>query len=61
MNGEGYPDGLSGGNIPLLSRVVSVADGFEAMVSDRAYRRGMGMQRALDTLQKGAGSQWDVV
>lgn len=59
MDGEGYPDGLSGAHIPLLSRIVSVVDGFEAMVSDRAYREGMDMTRALDTLRSGAGSQWD--
>ncbi|EPR37408.1 response regulator receiver modulated metal dependent phosphohydrolase [Desulfovibrio sp. X2] len=59
MDGRGYPDGLTGENIPILSRIVSVADGFEAMVSNRAYRHGMAVSDALATLNAGAGTQWD--
>jgi putative nucleotidyltransferase with HDIG domain len=59
IDGTGYPDGLQGEEIPLLVRLLSVADGFEAMTSRRSYRSAMSMDKALATLRKGAGSQWD--
>ncbi len=59
MDGSGYPDRLMGDNIPLLSRIISVADGYEAMVSNRAYRNGLASRMAMETLLKGAGSPWD--
>ena len=58
-DGKGYPDGLKGEEIPLLARILAVADGFEAMTSDRPYRPGMSTQEALAALQEGAGKQWD--
>jgi HD-GYP domain-containing protein (c-di-GMP phosphodiesterase class II) len=52
-------DGLRGEEIPLLARVVSVADAFDAMTADRPYRRGLPMDEALKRLELGSGSQWD--
>jgi len=58
-DGSGYPDGLQGKDIPFLARIIQVADGFEAMTSNRAYQRARAATHALDILQQGAGSQWD--
>lgn len=58
-DGKGYPDGLAGEKIPLAARIVAVADAFDAMVSDRPYRKGMPREEATAILQDGAGSQWD--
>ncbi len=58
-DGSGYPDGLAGEQIPLGSRVISVCDAYEAMVSDRPYSVAMRPPRALDELRRGAGSQFD--
>ena len=58
-DGQGYPDGLRGEDIPLKARILSVADAYEAMTSDRAYRPAMTVERALATLQQGADQQWD--
>lgn len=61
FDGGGYPDGLKGEEIPLQARIVAVADAFDAMVSERPYKKGCTMQRALKVLEKGAGSQFDPV
>ena len=58
-NGTGYPIGLKGEEIPLLSRVLAVADAFDAMTSDRSYRKAYPLEKALDELRKNAGSQFD--
>lgn len=58
-DGSGYPDGLAGERIPLGSRIIGVADAFDAMTSDRVYRPAMSTADALAELQKGAGSQFD--
>jgi diguanylate cyclase (GGDEF)-like protein len=58
-DGRGYPDKLEGDDIPLASRVLGVADAFEAMTSSRLYRRGMAVEKALDELEKSAGKQFD--
>lgn len=59
IDGRGYPDGLSGDAIPLESRIILVADAFEAMTSDRPYRRGRAEAEALDDLRSHAGTQFD--
>jgi putative two-component system response regulator len=59
FNGSGYPDGLAGEAIPLDARLMAVADSYDAMTSDRAYRRGMSADQALALLETGAGRQWD--
>jgi putative nucleotidyltransferase with HDIG domain len=58
-NGEGYPAGLRGEEIPVLARVLTVADAFEAMVADRPYRRGRSHQEAILELRRCAGTQFD--
>jgi putative nucleotidyltransferase with HDIG domain len=58
-DGTGYPDGLIGDQIPLLARILSIADVYDAMASDRTYRRRMAESRILQIIQEGAGSQFD--
>ncbi len=58
-DGRGYPDGLAGENIPRLSRILSVADSFDAMITDRPYRGALMMDVAIDELQKNSNSQFD--
>jgi HD-GYP domain-containing protein (c-di-GMP phosphodiesterase class II) len=58
-DGTGYPAGLAGEQIPELARIVAVADAFDAMSSDRSYRRGMADERLDEILRKGSGTQWD--
>jgi diguanylate cyclase (GGDEF)-like protein len=58
-DGGGYPDGLAGEDIPLASRILGVADAFEAMTSSRLYRRGMAVEKALAELERSAGKQFD--
>ncbi len=58
-DGNGYPHGLKGDDIPYLARIVAVADSYDAMTSDRPYRRGLEIERVDAILRKGAGQQWD--
>lgn len=58
-DGRGYPDGLAGTQIPLHSRIIAVADTFDAIVSDRPYRDGVAHRRAQSVIADGAGSQFD--
>jgi HD-GYP domain-containing protein (c-di-GMP phosphodiesterase class II) len=58
-NGNGYPDGLSDTAIPFGARVIAVADSFDAMTSDRPYRKGMSVAQATQILRNGRGEQWD--
>jgi putative nucleotidyltransferase with HDIG domain len=58
-DGSGYPHGLKGEATPLSARIVHVADAYDAMTSDRPYRRGMGQERALRILAENAGTQFD--
>ncbi len=59
IDGKGYPDGLAGEDIPLIARITAISDAYDAMTSDRPYRRGMLPSRALEVLREGAGTQWD--
>jgi HD-GYP domain-containing protein (c-di-GMP phosphodiesterase class II) len=59
VDGTGYPRGLRGDGIPLESRIIHVADAFEAMTSDRPYRRGMPEAAAIEELRRHAGTQFD--
>ena len=59
FDGGGYPDGLSGHRIPLLARIVSVCDAYDALASDRPYRARRNSEEAIETLMRGAGQQWD--
>src|SRR5207244_1792475 len=58
-DGRGYPDGLCGPDIPLLARIMAIADAFDAMTSDRPYRPAMAPAEAAGVLRAGAGHQWD--
>lgn len=58
-NGRGYPDGLKGEKIPLLARILSVADAFDAMTSHRPYRKALSIQEAMEELKRKAGTQFD--
>ena len=59
VDGSGYPAGLRGEDIPLESRILLVADAFDAMTSDRAYRAAMPVADALAELRRCAGQQFD--
>jgi response regulator RpfG family c-di-GMP phosphodiesterase len=58
-DGTGYPDGLEGEQIPLGARIISVADSYDAMTTDRSYRKALSSTLALDTLRAKSGSQYD--
>lgn len=59
VDGSGYPDGLSGEAIPLVSRIVLVADSYEALTHHRPYRRAVSHAEALRRIQEAAGAQFD--
>ncbi len=58
-SGAGYPDRLAEDDIPLGARILAVADAFDALTSDRPYRRRLDTQAALEVLRAGAGEQWE--
>jgi hypothetical protein len=58
-DGTGYPDGLSGNEIPLDARIMAVADAYDAMTSDRPYRKGMPQEKVEAILSAGRGTHWD--
>ena len=58
-DGSGYPQGLMGDNIPLIGRIVAIADAYDAMTSDRAYRKALPHEVACGELERCAGSQFD--
>jgi diguanylate cyclase (GGDEF)-like protein len=59
LDGRGYPEGLKGEQIPLGARIITVADAFQAIVSDRAYRKARSMKEAVDELRRCRGTQFD--
>jgi HD-GYP domain-containing protein (c-di-GMP phosphodiesterase class II) len=59
VDGSGYPAGLKGSSIPLASRIVSVIDAYDAMVSNRCYRKGLPHDEAIRRLLASSGSQFD--
>lgn len=59
FDGCGYPDKLAGAGIPRVAMIVSVCDAYDAMTSDRPYRKSMSPDAAIQELRCGAGSQWD--
>jgi|GEM_PF-579678 len=58
-NGSGYPAGLQKDDIPLLARILLVIDSFEAMTSDRPYRKALGREKAIEELKNGSGKEFD--
>jgi HD-GYP domain-containing protein (c-di-GMP phosphodiesterase class II) len=58
-DGRGYPAGLKGENTPLGARIVAITDAFDAMTTDRCYRKAMPIEQALGTLEQFAGTQFD--
>ena len=60
-DGQGYPDGLRGDEIPLGARLISICDSFQAMLSDRPYRAALTLDDARDEIRRGAGVQFDPV
>ncbi|GJQ57531.1 MAG: HD domain-containing protein [Candidatus Scalindua sp. AMX11] len=58
-DGKGYPDGLMGDDIHLIARIISIADTYDAMTSDRVYRKGLSKEIACQEIEKCAGTQFD--
>lgn len=61
FDGKGYPAGLKGAEIPVVSRIVCVIDAFDAMVSSRPYRKGLPYEEAVRRLNEASGTQFDAV
>lgn len=59
FDGHGYPDGLARNSIPLLARILAVADAFDAMTSERPYRRPLKLEKAIDEIKTASGTQFD--
>ena len=59
IDGTGYPDGIKGEEIELLARIISVADAFDAMMSDRHYRKHLSLEESRRQLIQGSGTQFD--
>ena len=59
MDGTGYPHKLKGDEIPLFARIIAVADTYDAMTTDRPYRKGFSRDTAISELKQMAGSQFD--
>ena len=59
VNGQGYPQGLKGDEIPLMAKVVAVADTFDAMTTDRPYQQAMKFEDAIERIQSFVGTRYD--
>jgi HD-GYP domain-containing protein (c-di-GMP phosphodiesterase class II) len=58
-NGDGYPQGLRGDNIPITSRIISIVDAYDVMVSGRAYKKAVTKKEAIKELKNCSGTQFD--
>ncbi len=58
-DGKGYPDGLQGGDIPRVARIIAVADAYDAMTSNRSYRKPLSQEIVKEEIRKGIGTQFD--
>jgi putative two-component system response regulator len=58
-DGKGYPAGLAGAAIPIGARIVSIVDAYDAMMTDRPYRKSLGLEETLRRLREGRGREWD--
>lgn len=61
LSGQGYPDGIKGDEIPLMTRIIAVADTFDAITTDRPYQAGSDFPKALEILRKHAGMRYDPI
>jgi HD-GYP domain-containing protein (c-di-GMP phosphodiesterase class II) len=61
LNGKGYPDGIKGDELPLMTRIIAVADTFDAVTTDRPYQAGSDFPKALEILRKHAGTRYDPI
>jgi putative nucleotidyltransferase with HDIG domain len=59
VDGKGYPDGLLGEDIPLGARIITIADCYDTLISDRSYKKACPLQEAIEELQRGSGTQFD--
>ena len=59
FDGKGYPGGISGNDIDIGARILAVADVYDALISDRPYRKGWAVERVVDLIRKEAGCQFD--
>jgi len=59
IDGKGYPDGLKGESIPMIAKIVAVADTYDAMTTDRPYRRALSKETAIEELKRCSGTQFD--
>jgi putative nucleotidyltransferase with HDIG domain len=59
MNGSGYPDGLKGGEMPMIAKIIAVADTYDAMTTDRPYRKALTKETAIGELKRCSGIQFD--
>ncbi len=59
FDGTGYPEGLKGDQIPLIASIIAIADCFDAMTTDRPYRKGLSKQEAIDEIQRETGAHFD--
>ena len=57
-DGSGYPEGLKGEEIPLIASIISAADTFDAMTTDRPYRRGLSVKETVEEIERGSGKQF---
>ena len=58
-DGSGYPEGLSGEEIPLSARIMAVADVFDALISNRSYKKGFSFEKSMDIIREGLGTHFD--
>ena len=58
-DGKGYPSGLKGEDIPLGARIIAIADVYQALISDRPYRRALSQDRVMEIIKSEAGAQFD--
>jgi putative two-component system response regulator len=58
LDGSGYPDGISGDLIPMAVRIVTVSDVFDALTTDRSFRRALSVETAMEILAEGVGKGW---
>ena len=60
-DGRGYPDGLKGDAIPYIARLIAVCDAYDAMTSNRVYRKHLTIEQVMTELEKGVGTQFDPI